>query len=318
MKKLVFISILILSFLILMGCIEEYDLKFGNGEGSVVIEGVITNEPGPYFVRVTKGSPSMNFPGVHPNYYTSAPAIKDAVVILNEVGGETDTLVAAPDSSAVYFPLFDSDHNVIDSVLWGYEDLPKGFANGFYMTTKIQGKPGKTYKLSVQCNNQLYEAESIMLPIPVIDSVSFKEIIVKEADGTTGFVPILFFTDPAEEKNYYLFDISTWSYGWWTMSILDDKFLDPEKSGINIDDGFSPDWWRFNYFYGGEEFVMTVSMQSLTKEAYDYYKGLITQFNNDGGVYSPSPSSPKSNFTNGALGFFRSSSISKIKATHGL
>jgi hypothetical protein len=317
MKNTLFICIIIQSFVILTGCVEDYDLKFGNGKGSIVIEGAITNEPGPYYVRVTKGSPSMKFPGVHPEHYSSATAITDALVILKEEGGETDTLVAAPDSIARYYPLFDSLNNVIDSVLWGYKDLPKRSANGFYMTTKIRGKPGKTYQLSVQHKGKNYEAESVMMAVPEIDSVNFKEIIIKEADGTTAMVPIIYFTDPADEKNYYLFDINTWNYGWWTQSVLDDKFLDPEKQGINIDDGFEPSWWRVNYFNGGGEFVMTISMESLTREGYDYYKGLITQFSNDGGVYSPSPSSPKSNFSNGALGFFRASSISKIIGRYG-
>jgi hypothetical protein len=36
---------------------------------------------------------------------------------------------------------------------------------------------------------------------------------------------------------------------------------------------------------------------------------LLKQFKNDGGAYQPSPSSPPTNMSNGALGYFRASAI---------
>ena len=52
-----------------------------------------------------------------------------------------------------------------------------------------------------------------------------------------------------------------------------------------------------------------VSLFSLTYEAYLYYKALLSQFENDGGTFKPSPASPPSNISNGALGIFRASAL---------
>jgi hypothetical protein len=56
-----------------------------------------------------------------------------------------------------------------------------------------------------------------------------------------------------------------------------------------------------------------IKMYSVTKEAYDFYKALISQFRNDGGVYSPTPASAPTNIDNNALGFFRASAVNVIK-----
>jgi len=56
-----------------------------------------------------------------------------------------------------------------------------------------------------------------------------------------------------------------------------------------------------------------IEMHSLTKEGYDYYKALLQQFVADGGVYSPSPATPPGNINNGALGFFKTSSVNRVE-----
>jgi len=56
-----------------------------------------------------------------------------------------------------------------------------------------------------------------------------------------------------------------------------------------------------------------VTMSSLSSNAYNYYKNLIEQFENDGGAYKPTPASPPTNISNGGLGFFRASSVVEAK-----
>lgn len=46
-------------------------------------------------------------------------------------------------------------------------------------------------------------------------------------------------------------------------------------------------------------------MQSISKEAYEYFNALQAQIKNDGGALSPTPATPPGNFSNGALGFFK-------------
>jgi hypothetical protein len=69
-------------------------------------------------------------------------------------------------------------------------------------------------------------------------------------------------------------------------------------------------YWLNGYFKGGPYYI---TMQSLTSEAYNYYTVLMNQFKTDGGTYKPTPASPVSNISNGALGFFRASSTTVFK-----
>lgn len=59
-------------------------------------------------------------------------------------------------------------------------------------------------------------------------------------------------------------------------------------------------------------------MASLTEEGFYFLKGLINQFNNDGGVYSPNPTSPKTNISDGGLGNFKASATNKISKEFGI
>jgi hypothetical protein len=302
------ISILIL----LVSCSEEYPYRFTQEESTIVIEGCITDAPGPYFVRVTRSSNYFLFSDQFHRDFQHAKPVNDAIVIIGETEGEEDTLIHSVDSVPKYYYLHDSVGNITDTVLWDYEIPEKSSIYGFYQTTKIRGVAGKTYFLKVMADGQSYKAVCSMPSLPSVDSLGFKEIVVKEADGSTAWVPILYFKDPPYEKNYYLFTIHTYNYGWWIYSILDDRYIDPLKKGITMDDGFHPNWWRTNYFVGIYSESECVSVESLTSEGFEYYRNLIQQFNNDGGAYSPSPSSPRSNFNNGALGLFRASSIHTI------
>ncbi len=314
--KLKIIEILIFFiFLFIIGCVEEYDLGFNKNDYSVVINGLITNEEGPYYVRLTKSSPDFTFNESNYYFIDGADPIKDALIIITDNTGNIDTLITSPRTVTYYDYQYDSDGNIIDST--AYEELyPHSSDFGYYQTTKLQGKVGNTYYLYVRCENNEFEAECYMPGIPQIDSMKVEEIIVKEADGTTGWVPIIYFSEPQNEKNYYLFDIGTCN-SCWTFSIIDDRFLDPYVNGLNVDDGEHPDWWRVNYPYGSPFGEITVTMASLTEKGYNYYRGLINQFNNDGGVYTPSPTSPRTNISNGGLGFFRASVINRITKEYG-
>lgn len=55
--------------------------------------------------------------------------------------------------------------------------------------------------------------------------------------------------------------------------------------------------------------VSRVEMYSLTREAFVYYSDLSNLLNGDGGMFSPPPVNPRSNISNGALGYFQVSAI---------
>jgi Domain of unknown function (DUF4249) len=119
-KKNIFI--LAASLFILSSCEKVIDLELDDNSSKVVIEGNITNQAGPYFVKVTK---SVNFTETN-NY----PAITNAIVVVTDNIGQRDTLTYA--------------------------------SNGAYKTNTLQGIAGRTYNLSVLAEGKTYTAASTM------------------------------------------------------------------------------------------------------------------------------------------------------------
>lgn len=113
------ILLIILPIIICVSCTEEYwpDLK-GEYEDLLVIEGKITNEPGPYTVKLSSSS-SVQEPAYFPK--------SGAKVIITDNEGNAETLTEV--ESGVY----------------------KTSATG------IQGKAGKYYKLIIETDGRKYE-----------------------------------------------------------------------------------------------------------------------------------------------------------------
>jgi hypothetical protein len=121
--------------LLFAGCEKTVDLKYKDNQSRITIEGSITNEPGPYFVKITKSVP-LSDTG---NY----PAINNAMVTISDDAGNSETLV------------------------------PEG--NGMYRTNTLAGVPGRTYSLIVNAENQEYTALSAMpQPVP-FDSIKIEQ-----------------------------------------------------------------------------------------------------------------------------------------------
>ncbi len=116
------IFLIILSLFLLTSCEKEIDLDLKDQSGQIVIEGNVTDQAGPYFVKITK---SVAF--TEANQY---PAIADAEVILSDNSGQTETL--------------------------------QYVGNGTYQTSTFVGQPGKIYTLKITAEGQQYTAQSTM------------------------------------------------------------------------------------------------------------------------------------------------------------
>jgi hypothetical protein len=319
--KSVSLAVFSVFFLFVTGCIQEFDLKTKDAVSRVVVEATITNKPGPYIVRLTK---SHSGKYVDPDYSNidNAEAIVNATVILIDNTGVTDTLKPMyfnPDeyewsfALGLYKFLRDDFGNVIDTVYWKF---PTEFTHdrGFYMTSSIEGIPGRTYYLKVIAEGIEYTASSSMPQVPVIDSVGLIRK-VSDKDGQVYYIPTIYFREPQGITNFYLVQLSpdelvrTFSDAVWPFFIFSDEYLEPYVNGLNLGAGQTLRNDDFTWFFGGDS--VYVGLSSLTREGYDYYSSLIRQFKNDGGVYQPAPSSPPTNLSNGALGFFRTSAISE-------
>ena len=214
---------------------------------------------------------------------------------------------------------------------------------GMYFTTSTKGQPGHTYTLKVEYADSEYTATDYMCYGTVIDSISVEPVgkyIVDKPDDTDGFmVPCLYFAEPKDEVNFYMFEYLFgynsdmledskvteflrcknlqnyhWSYdGDWSLSVISDLFLPPYVYQYKMPDGDSNRKWYSGTdmgFYHFRTSVM-VNMYCITEPVYRYYYALSRQYYEDGGAFSPSPASPPTNIKGGAQGCFSAASVSQ-------
>jgi hypothetical protein len=139
MKSLYILSSLVIASALFTSCEKVIDIDLNDSESKVVIEGIVTDEPGPYTVKITK---SINF-----DQSNTFPGVTNSEVIINDDLGNVDTLV---------------------------ESSP-----GIYQTTNLVGKPGHTYYLNIKNSDGKKFSSSCYMPLKVnldsvrVDSINF-------------------------------------------------------------------------------------------------------------------------------------------------
>lgn len=156
---------IILIAILFTSCEKTVDLKYKSNTSRIIIEGNITNEPIPHFVKITK-SVSLTATG---NY----PTIDNAVVVINDNAGNTETLT------------------------------PLG--NGMYRTNSITGVIGRTYTLTVNAESKTYTAQTTMpLQVP-FDSIKAEQTTF---GGEVEYNIIPIYADPSVKGNNYRFELT--------------------------------------------------------------------------------------------------------------
>jgi hypothetical protein len=122
-------------FLAFSSCQKVINIDLNSTSPQIVVQGNITNQPGPYAVQLTQ---TINFS--EPN---SFPAVSGAKVIIEDNAGNVDTLTENPP--------------------------------GTYTGTKLTGTPGRSYTLLLTANGKNYTAVSIMPAPVNIDSLSIQK-----------------------------------------------------------------------------------------------------------------------------------------------
>lgn len=307
--------IIAIIFIVAYSCTKDYDLQLKSNLSKLVVEGTVTNQNGPYLIRLTKSKTNFDpfydsiYDTTYSYNYDGAKPVIDAKVYITDINTSfTDTLIKCPIGKLWYY----KDPNT-NKEYSHYYAADTSILMGYYKTTKLKGMAGHTYSLTVEWQNNEYHAVSYMAPVPPLDSVQFK--FTFGAFGKFDYnIPLIYFKEPQNERNYYLF-ITQGNSSVWPYSILSDEYLKDYVNGLDVCKGISPDYWMTAYPHSNRDGSMDdyfIEMHSLTKEAYDYYKALIQQFKTDGGGYSPSPSSPPTNLDNGALGYFRASAVNRV------
>ncbi len=151
--------------LLLTSCTKEIEVDLNTADPKIVIEGNITNAPGPYTVKISK---TVNFS--EPNTF---PPVGGALVIISDNSGVIDTL---------------------------NETTP-----GLYRTSALAGIPGRTYNLKVIAEGKSYYASSTMPQPVNLDSLGFELFTTNGNSGGKEYLTLPVFTDPAATVNSYRF-----------------------------------------------------------------------------------------------------------------
>ena len=305
--------------LFFLSCEEAFDVDMpDNLANGIVFQGVISNDSPPYFFQLTKPAAIS----AATRYYEG---IEDALIVIEDVtAGIKDTLtLIVPQTgeySGTYFYYYNYHKKKEDEVILSDNVFPK--SRGVYATTKIYGIEGHTYTLDIYYKGEHHTATETMIPkTPILD---LKD---QEFDLDNGkpipWAPIISFVNQPDVDNYYLFYIEQYSFPvasigklldtreQWAYSILSDKFLGDEVVDLLVSEGESVKRLYPQSGYPVSADTIFVTLQSLSKACYDIYDKAIEQMRTDGGAYSPTPTSVKSNISGDVWGMFRVSAYSK-------
>ncbi|MCS7028257.1 MAG: DUF4249 domain-containing protein [Bacteroidia bacterium] len=272
----------------MFSCTEEIPpekLRLKTTEKAVIIEGYISyavnadsntvNTQGPFEVKVSTSSPYFE--------KVSFIGLSGAVVWMTDNFGQKD-----------YFT----------------EVSP-----GIYRSDSIQAIPERTYTLNVTYQGKTYSASSYMPTYVPLDSVTYKYV-----PGINflpaGYYATIYGVDPPGGNNYYRLRVFKRTTDKLTGKRIDSLFNGAfdYQGGIAEDKFFDGNFIDFQLPYPGKiGDTIRFELCSIDRGSYEYYLSLGQAIANggSGGPFSPPPANPKTNFNNGAYGYFSAESYSR-------
>lgn len=157
---------------------------------------------------------------------------------------------------------------------------------GRYVVNDFKGRPGITYSLRVEYDEETYESTSKMPEVVRVDSTGVSVVSFDEVRRT----PLVLFQDPPAETNYYYFQLEINDQVVPSLFLYNDKFNNGKYVTINLDD--------FELNLNPLDSVV-IELRNINEGSYNFWKGVQSQTG-----ASASPGNPPSNISNGALGYF--------------
>jgi hypothetical protein len=301
MKSFSIIVTTLIFILLLFSCTERFPVDFPKSQPKIVIEALITDRPGPYFVRLTRTTDSIIIPKWVNEY---SDPILNAQVIISSDDGIIDTL------KQYHYP--SSEPYQGDSLL------------GYYRTGSWTAKVGQRYYLDVFYEGKQYHSEETMLPTLTIDTCRF-EFQYGAIGKSNGNLPIVRFKSNCNTSGYYMVNLTMgkssnpnyfiYNSGNYSL-ITGTNIIDCSIGLYNLSDPYFP--YIREHYANASPWGDTASifLYSISKTAYYFHGNLFKQLTNDGGTFKPSPATPLSNISNNAIGIFQVSSVSEYIIPH--
>ena len=314
--KLKISLILFVFFLFIHSCIDPINFSTGDDSKCLVVDGMITNEPGPYVVYLARTSE-------YNSYYAQTEEVEGAIVIISDDLGNSEILTETLNPGI-------------------YKTDPGG----------IRGVPGRYYNIEIVTpDGKQYESDyELLSAVPKIDSIYYERRQHQELDDNNitqtfeGFQIYIDTKDPESVNNYYMWswkgthEIHTqpWNYFdalkrqpapkdccaicWITerpghIDVFDDEFSDGNQiikkpvTFVKIKDNLGGRYFRGKYHVEAKQL-------SLTKEAYNYWSSIEEQISSSGSIFEPPPVAIIGNIENvknheePVFGYFGASAIS--------
>ena len=318
-KSTIFIGIVVLIFFT-FSCIEEFRPELDNFDNLLVLDGKITNEPGPYTIKLSISS-DVDFINIE--------ALSNATVVISEEGGIEETLIEVNPGE--------------------YKTKVDG----------IQGKVGENYKISITtANGKKYESPYQELKTPTniesIEGVVEYHILPPDNFETIGYqFYVNSETSPYEQDYYVWFLEATYKYraqmevvyayeGYYreledpdSLRLCYVNYTINEVFTANTDNLVSPQISQQPLaFVSGKGAELLIRYSLLTKqysvneEAYNFWNAIEKQAAAGGSLYTAQPYQIKGNIKNinddnePVLGYFLVAGVSEnrifIDAPNGL
>lgn len=205
-----------------------------------------------------------------------------------------DSNVPAATGATVY--ITDESSNIFEFI----EETDTGFYHNSNFVPVINAQ----YTLTIIYNNETYTATDILLPVAELEYVE-----QNLEGGFTGEETEIkaFFTDPADEENYYFFEFTPSIPVTPTLDTFKDEFVNGNLIfGFYVEEDLNP----------GDEVI--IRNHGVSEEFYEYLFVLLQQTSQGGGPFETQPATVRGNCINTTnpsnypLGYFRLSEVSEI------
>ncbi len=287
-------SILICLIILFMftSCIDRFQPEVDKYEGLLVVDGGISNQPGPYTIKLNRSI------GVY-DYDVNYEPIQNAQVSILEENGSTYAL------SEVEYGVYQTD------------------------SSALRGIPGKSYSLHIQLpNGEEYETpfEEMLEPTPIteIDEVIEYHYSIDEEAQIPGFQFYISAPEGAYEENYYLWRCQV-TYEYHADYPLDyvyagtlEEFPNPDSFKIcwrtfDVDELYTLStadfaskavervpilFQRIDTKIASVRFSLFTQQLSINKSAYTFYNSIKNQIANSGSLYNSQPYQIRGNVRN--------------------
>ena len=276
------------SLLFSVGCQVPIELDFASDDQYLVIDGFITDQPGPHSISISR----------------SIPFVNDEISVFEKVTG--------------------ANASIVDQL--GNEVILSEASPGIYETNGLfRGEIGYRYTLAITIDGERFQSTPQEIPVSAeLDSVYFKQGVRENInnDGTIlESTTVDFFCDIGyQSANDYV--AATWesTYEFKAGQTLNTCYVDKRNIGFSsvnsnagIGIGSSPQVtvgkFLFNFEFESAYSLNTI-LYSMGEEAYDFYDKVNQQRNSTGSVFDPQPFQIFGNISNldrpsqTVLGFF--------------